>query len=224
MAISNNSTGLRPGVCTSTTRPTAPYNGQVIYETDSKQTLVYNGTAWVMLTDADTPPGLELIATTTVSTGSTIATISNCFSSAYTNYRIVYTINSYAAGPLYLRLRTSGGDDTDATYAWARNYFRWDAGSSGSAASMTDTVWTVGYCSGTTTTIENAFDIYNPNVADRSSYNGQLVEIGSATSNSYNMIVAGQKQTLTQYTGFSLVRYSTNTFGGTVAVYGYRKA
>ena len=46
MAISNNSTGLRPGVCTSTTRPTAPYEGQTIYETDTDKVLVWTGSAW----------------------------------------------------------------------------------------------------------------------------------------------------------------------------------
>ena len=46
MAISNNSTGLRPGVCTSTTRPSAPYTGQKIYETDTKNELTWDGSAW----------------------------------------------------------------------------------------------------------------------------------------------------------------------------------
>ena len=46
MAISNNSTGLRPGVCLSTTRPTVPYEGQMIYETDTDKVLVWNGSAW----------------------------------------------------------------------------------------------------------------------------------------------------------------------------------
>jgi hypothetical protein len=46
MAISNNSTGLRPGVCTSTTRPTAPYEGQTIYETDTDMVAIWNGVAW----------------------------------------------------------------------------------------------------------------------------------------------------------------------------------
>lgn len=36
----------RPGVCTSTTRPASPYEGQVIYETDTDLLRVYNGTAW----------------------------------------------------------------------------------------------------------------------------------------------------------------------------------
>ena len=48
MAISNNSTGLRPGVCTSTTRPTNPYEGFHIYETDTDIEYVWNGSAWVV--------------------------------------------------------------------------------------------------------------------------------------------------------------------------------
>lgn len=47
MAISSANTGLRSGVCTSTTRPTNPYNGQLIYETDTQKVYIYNGTSWV---------------------------------------------------------------------------------------------------------------------------------------------------------------------------------
>jgi len=38
---------IRPGVCTSTTRPTVPYEGQLIYETDTDRVAAYNGSAWV---------------------------------------------------------------------------------------------------------------------------------------------------------------------------------
>jgi hypothetical protein len=37
---------MKPGVCTSSTRPASPYDGQMIYETDTEKTLVYNGSAW----------------------------------------------------------------------------------------------------------------------------------------------------------------------------------
>lgn len=37
---------LKQGVCTSTTRPAAPFEGQMIYETDTDKVLVYNGSAW----------------------------------------------------------------------------------------------------------------------------------------------------------------------------------
>lgn len=46
MGISNNASGLRPGVCTSTTRPTAPYTGQIIFETDTGYLRVWDGAAW----------------------------------------------------------------------------------------------------------------------------------------------------------------------------------
>ena len=46
MTISNQASGIRPGVCTSTTRPTAPYTGQVIYETDTGYLRVWDGSAW----------------------------------------------------------------------------------------------------------------------------------------------------------------------------------
>jgi hypothetical protein len=46
MGISNIGSGIQPGVCTSTTRPQAPYEGQVIYETDTDKVLVWNGSAW----------------------------------------------------------------------------------------------------------------------------------------------------------------------------------
>jgi hypothetical protein len=41
---------IQPGVCTSSTRPASPFDGQFIYETDTKNTLTYNGSAWVCVT------------------------------------------------------------------------------------------------------------------------------------------------------------------------------
>jgi hypothetical protein len=37
---------VKPGVCTSGTRPAVPFDGQMIYETDTDRTLVWNGAAW----------------------------------------------------------------------------------------------------------------------------------------------------------------------------------
>ena len=42
---------LKPGVCTSSTRPASPYDGQVIYETDTNRSLVWNGSSWDILSD-----------------------------------------------------------------------------------------------------------------------------------------------------------------------------
>ena len=81
MAISNNSTGLRPGVCTSTTRPTAPYEGQMIYETDTDMVAIWNGSAWRYIS-ATTPTNGTVLQITTGTTTTQTSTGSGTYSDA----------------------------------------------------------------------------------------------------------------------------------------------
>lgn len=46
MTISATSQGLKPGVVTSSNRPANPYDGMMIYETDTDKVLIWNGSAW----------------------------------------------------------------------------------------------------------------------------------------------------------------------------------
>ena len=101
MAISNLSSGFRPGVCTSTTRPTAPYEGQMIYETDTNLLLVYNGSAWVCIT-----PQSATVATTqtTTSTSYTDLTTSGPAVTLATGTSALVTVafQGYNSGAGYL--------------------------------------------------------------------------------------------------------------------------
>ncbi len=45
---------VKAGVCTFSTRPSNPYEGQMIYETDTDNVLVWNGTAWIAFGSAAT--------------------------------------------------------------------------------------------------------------------------------------------------------------------------
>jgi|688.fasta_scaffold51877_2 hypothetical protein len=83
MAISNNSTGIRTGVCTSTTRPTAPYDGQVIYETDTKLMRVYavSTSTWNFIA-----PQLKMLAGTSNSTS--LVNIGDKYQLVYNNEHI----------------------------------------------------------------------------------------------------------------------------------------
>ena len=60
---------LKPGVCISTTRPGSPFDGQVIYETDTNRALVWNGSAWDILSEMGAwttyTPGLSQSVTVT---------------------------------------------------------------------------------------------------------------------------------------------------------------
>ena len=60
---------IKPGVCTTATRPASPYTGQMIYDTTVSQTLVWNGTAWI-----GTGRIAQVVSTNLTSTFSTAAT------------------------------------------------------------------------------------------------------------------------------------------------------
>lgn len=56
MTVSSSTAGSRPGICTAANRPLAPYEGQIIYETDTDRTLQWTGTAWDRLNRSGTFP------------------------------------------------------------------------------------------------------------------------------------------------------------------------
>lgn len=70
MTISASTQGLRPGVCTSTNRPTTPYDGMMIYETDTNLVRIWNGTAWKTLAYSDYTSGsvLQVVSATKTDT------------------------------------------------------------------------------------------------------------------------------------------------------------
>ncbi len=73
MTISATTQGLRPGVCTSSNRPANPFDGMMIYETDTNLVRIWNGTAWKTLSYSDATSGsvLQVQSTTKTDTFST---------------------------------------------------------------------------------------------------------------------------------------------------------
>ncbi|MEK9738106.1 MAG: hypothetical protein VW438_00075 [Euryarchaeota archaeon] len=51
-------------ICTSSTRPASPFEGQKIYETDTGLSLIYDGSAWVSPSVTHKPPSVKLERTT----------------------------------------------------------------------------------------------------------------------------------------------------------------
>ena len=72
MTISNQASGLRSGVCSSTTRPTTPYEGQMIYETDTDMVAIWNGSAWRYIA-ATTPTNGTVLQVQTASLTGTVS-------------------------------------------------------------------------------------------------------------------------------------------------------
>jgi len=217
MAISNNNTGLRPGVCTSSTRPTSPYNGQVIYETDTKQTLVYQGSSWVMLTDADTPPGMELIKEQAVGTSAVASVVvSSVFSSTYENYRIV--LNGIQASDSDSFMIRFGSGATTGHYS-SMYYDRFDGAVTGIV--RTNNTGKIYLClnEANTQSVGVSVDITSPNLAQ------QTQVYGTYNGRGYAGWSGGFNNTTTQFTGFEIHTDGNGTMTkGTIRVYGYRKS
>ena len=82
---------LKPGVCTSSTRPTSPFDGQMIYETDTNLVRIWNGSAWKTLSYSDYTNG-TVLQTVTGSTSSQAS--SNTTTHANTNLSATITPSS----------------------------------------------------------------------------------------------------------------------------------
>jgi hypothetical protein len=88
---------IKPGVCTSSTRPAVPFEGQMIYETDTDKVLVWNGTAWYP--NWNTAWGIVAKTTgTTVGITTTLADIGTSITfTAIANRQYKYTFYAYAS-------------------------------------------------------------------------------------------------------------------------------
>ena len=125
MPISNLSNGLRTGVCTSTNRPTTPYEGQHIYETDTDIEYVWSGTAWVVnYVSAASPTftGTPLAPTATTGTNTTQLATTAFVTTAVVNVvpqPTVYTSGSgtytVPSGARWLSVKMVGGGGGGAT-------------------------------------------------------------------------------------------------------------
>ena len=219
MAISNVSSNLRAGVCTFATRPQAPFTGQVIFEVDTKQTLVWQGSAWVMLTDADQPPGLQLIVSRTASAESSVS-VDGCFTTEFQNYRIEWAGSLSTAVEMRLELRNSGSNKTNTEYIWQgidRNGAS-TISSFGSDAKQSYLYFSNG--SGADNLTFSSVDVFRPKDEFRT---GFLWNTGFEwTSNTFYWRTGmGYFDLSDSCDGFRIYT-STGTLTGTIRVYGYR--
>ena len=74
MTITATSQGLKPGVCTSSNRPASPFDGMVVYETDTNVVSVYDGAAWATVGPAAAGKFIQVIYGSTQTVTSTSST------------------------------------------------------------------------------------------------------------------------------------------------------
>jgi hypothetical protein len=217
---------IKPGVVTSSTRPSAPFVGQLIYETDTARLVAYNGSAWITQNG-----GLVPIIPTSVSVGGGTATVgtngqvtftsattslslNGVFSSAYDNYRIVYRATYASASSLGARLRI-GTTDTATNYIFASVFTN-----TGTASALSTTTTSFGLAISSMTTRNVVADIVSPFIATSTGFIGIGREQNAGAN--YGIISYGHAQIdSTSFDGITLLNDQAQT--GTVSIYGYTK-
>jgi hypothetical protein len=212
MTISATTQGLKPGVCTSTNRPANPFDGMVIYETDTDRAMVYNGTAWVVLsTGRANSLGLDLVKTQTIGSAVSSVTVSDAFSSTYDNYKIMVVAGSSSASvDMWMTLGA-----TATGYYYGLNYNLFNSTASATGASNAAKWAYAGSSTGTSIAI-NA-DILSPFLTEQTFFTSTV------TSDGYVGSGGGYLANTTSYTAFTLTPSSGTLTGGTISVYGYAK-
>jgi len=224
------SSGITPGVCTSATRPASPFQGQVIFETDTNRLLVWNGSVWVIPNSTtQNPTGLELITTVTCSSGGTASSgvvtvgssvssvvIGNAFSTTYDNYYISYNGAMASASALGLQL----GPSTVTGYN--SGYYAGISRVSATAVSVnlgTNNASNWNYCGvGDTTGVDVSMWLFQPNKTVKTRMAVQWTDVRADQGWGSG---AGYHNSTSSFTGFSMFG-AANLTGGTIRVYGYR--
>ena len=205
-SFSGASSVIKPGVVTSSTRPSSPFVGQLIYETDTARLAAYNGSAWVTQNG-----GLVRVGGGTMSGSAT--TFSSVFSATYDAYQIVF---SNLVGSAGVSLVLTFGSTTTGYYG----------GFIGVASD--GTVSGYGLNNGSsinrgiraqTTGGGTVVNVQNPFLTQRTFFQVSGKDVNTA-GGADNAIGAGFVDNATSYTAFTITS-SGGTCTGTVNIYGY---
>jgi hypothetical protein len=171
-----------------------------------------------ILTSSDTNTylansGLVYVTSATVGTGVSSVSIANCFNSTYRNYRVTFEGGTQSANDLAVQLQ----------FANTANHYasqRYDAFNGVGAGTLASFAQTFAYFSLSAAANQATFsiDVYAPFATEVTKYSG------SYTSNNFYGTGGGLYFATTSLTGFSIIWPSCTNTGGTVTVYGYRKA
>ena len=200
---------IKPGVCTSTTRPSVPYEGQLIYETDTDRIAAWNGSTWVYTHSS----GLVLISSTTIGSAVSSVTVTGAFSATYDNYRIII---SGGVGSATTGIDMQLGSTTTGYYKGSfLNTYTSATVSSDQQANAAN--WgAVGLT--TANTLNGDITLFGPNLAKNTIFHSAAV-YSHTTGRFWSS--GGYLADTTQYTAFTVSTAGQTMTGGTIRVYGY---
>jgi hypothetical protein len=193
--------------------------GQLCYLSASNIVQYYDGAAWATVGPA-TAGGLNFIASSTFAAQSSVS-INSCFTSTYTNYRVILATTTVISGgsqQTLMRLRAAGTDNTSGNYSWCRNV---GVPASTNVVSASTAGTSFMFADGNTNLSTISFNVLDPQTAFATNVIAQAAVSQAGTPIIQN--TSGFMTVSTAYDGFTIFTTS-GTFSGTISVYGYSKA
>lgn len=204
---------MKPGVCTSTTRPASPYDGQVVYETDTDRVVAYNGAAW------QTVGGLAVVKAETAFTTASSITADNVFSTTYNNYLLIVRYTSTTGSSIAIKMRV-GGVSASTNYN-IQNLSVTSTTVTGARYSS-QTSFNIGEGSGGSFISTSSTTINGPALAEPTSFISLGNTSNAALTAPYMSNNYGNHSTATAYDGIEIFPGS-GTMTGTYTIYGLAK-
>ena len=213
MTISATTQGLRPGVTTSSNRPATPFEGQMIYETDTDLTYIYGGSAWQQVSGGTAVgnSGLVFVKSQTIGSAVSSVNVTSAFSSTYDTYKIVIAGGASSA---VQPLKISFGS-TITGYNYSLIYASYAGVVAAASGSITTAIFYIGI--GAISGISASFEVGSPNLATVTTVKSSFFDATNAGH------MSGYLNNTTSYTGFTVAISAGTMTGGTITVYGYRK-
>jgi hypothetical protein len=191
-------------------------SGQIL--TAAQMTSLQSNTGLVAMTPSSVSgTGVSLSGNTATITAASTASIIGCFTSAFTNYVMVYNLTA-TSDYLRMRLRTASADISTGygnTQAFITDNSTTVGFLNSGAASWNDTRWLIA----ANTQAYGTMTLYNPQKAASTFYTADVSTISS--TNSMRLFGSGRNTGTDVCTGLTIFP-DTGTFTGTVTVYGYR--
>ena len=196
--------------------PTSPTVGQVF--SSGGRSWVWNGTTWDSPSSATAAlSGLTLVKSQSIGTAVSSVTVTDVFSADYDNYRILLNTNTGSATNIGGSLRLGS---TTTGYYGARALVTFDGTQTLLGANNSS-----GFSIGNLSTVGGSYslDVITPFLATRTSIQGNNVYRLNST-NGYMTTAAGFQNSNTSFTEFTFSVGGNTITGGSIEVYGYRKA
>jgi hypothetical protein len=185
-----------------------PVTGMTTYREDTKRLESYNGSIYT------SPGDLVLVKSQTIGTTAASVVVNDAFSADYDAYKIVVT-GGVLSTETTINMQL-GASTTNYFYAYLHATYDNTPKSAGAGS---QSAWNfIG--GGSTSQMHASLDLINPFLA-------KPTTLANATSNYpgvYAGVTNGYHSTATSYTSFTLTPNSGTMTGGTINVYGYRKA